>query len=164
MALEQSALSDILPSDKRTVTFAYYNFLGSCTSASGSLLAGFTTSTLVDKQGLSRIDSYRIIFLQYGFWAAVLIVLASALSIRIESKAWAERHSEALRKGQPEESGKEEEDSEPLLKDGAGEDGVWRRCGEGVERHMKSFTLLIYSPHLVNPPLITHPHTYISTL
>ena len=121
MALEQSALSDILPSDRRTVTFAYYNFLGSCTSASGSLLAGFTTWALTDKQGLSRIDAYRIIFLQYGFWAAIQILLASALSVQIESKVWAERHSEALKKGKPEEGGREEEDSEPLLRDGAGD-------------------------------------------
>ena len=53
-------------------------------SAVGSLSAGFVTTALVQQYGFSALDSYRIIFVQYGGAAVLLMLLVCMLSQRVE--------------------------------------------------------------------------------
>ena len=53
-------------------------------SAVGSLSAGFLTTALVQRYGFSALDSYRIIFVQYGGAAVLLMLLVCMLSQRVE--------------------------------------------------------------------------------
>jgi hypothetical protein len=59
MALEQSVLADQVSPAIRTLTFAWYNFLGSCCSASGALATGLIAPHLALKYSISKLDSYR---------------------------------------------------------------------------------------------------------
>lgn len=85
LALEQSMLVDQVKPTERTITFAWYNFLGSCTSASGALFAGFFTTWLTEECGFTLLDSYRVIFAQYGGISVLLIMVVQALSQSVEA-------------------------------------------------------------------------------
>ena len=61
-----------------------YNFLGSCASASGSLVAGMLSTALVEHYAISEVAAYRVVFVEYGAISVVLMMLVCLLSRRIE--------------------------------------------------------------------------------
>jgi MFS family permease len=72
LSIEQASLAHLLPDQRRTGTFAWYNLVGSFATAGGSLASGFLVSRL-QTGGLSKLGSYRVIVLVY---AAIGIALA----------------------------------------------------------------------------------------
>jgi MFS family permease len=76
LAIEQAALSQIVPDERRTATFAWYNLVGYVATATGALAAGLLSQVLLDR-GLAAVDAYRAIVIGYalvgialafGFW------------------------------------------------------------------------------------------------
>src|ERR1035437_9398698 len=61
LAIEQAALSHLLPSKSRTGIFAWYNLVGSVATACGALVAGFLTHILQQQYHHSAVESYRAV-------------------------------------------------------------------------------------------------------
>ncbi len=83
LSIEQAALSHIVPDEKRTHIFAWYNLLGSFATALGSLFGGGLAQSL-QHFGATPLGSYRIIIYVYAAAGAMLGLLFSRLSHRIE--------------------------------------------------------------------------------
>jgi MFS family permease len=86
LSLEQAALSQLLPSEERTRSFAWYNLAGSLATASGALVGGFLSQGLM-RAGLSELASYRVVILGYAGCGVVLIMLFLFLSSAVEAAA-----------------------------------------------------------------------------
>ena len=65
LAIEQAALSETTPDERRTATFAWYNLAGYGATAVGALAAGLATSALLGA-GWPDVDAYRAIVLAYA--------------------------------------------------------------------------------------------------
>jgi MFS family permease len=85
LAVEQAALSQTVPDERRTATFAWYNLVGYVATASGALAAGLISQALLDR-GVAAVDAYRAIVIGYaviglamavGFWRLGTAVEAS---------------------------------------------------------------------------------------
>jgi len=86
LAVEQASLSQTIPDRDRTRVFGWYNLAGSLSTASGALVAGLLAQ-LLQGNGVTHLDSYRVIVLAYAFAGVVLAVLFSRLSHTIEVPA-----------------------------------------------------------------------------
>ncbi len=86
LSLEQAALSQILPPEKRTRSFAWYNLAGSLASALGALAAGFVSKILMHG-GLSEAASYRAIIYGYAAIGCALMLIFLFLSPAVEAAA-----------------------------------------------------------------------------
>ncbi|GAX78616.1 hypothetical protein CEUSTIGMA_g6055.t1 [Chlamydomonas eustigma] len=86
MALEQSVLAEQVSPAIRTVTFAWYNFLGSCCSACGALATGLVAPRLALQYSITELDSYRLVFVQYGGAAVTIMFIVLLLSEEVERK------------------------------------------------------------------------------
>ncbi len=85
LAIEQAALSQLVPSEQRTGVFAWYNLTGSIATALGSLVAGALTWQL-QHGGMAKLDSYRWVVVGYGIIGGILAILFALLSRDIEVK------------------------------------------------------------------------------
>jgi MFS family permease len=94
LSLEQAALSQLLPSEKRTHSFAWYNLAGSLASALGALAAGFVAKLLMSL-GATELASYRAIIYGYAACGIVLMLLFLFLSPAVEAAA-SGQHKERL--------------------------------------------------------------------
>ena len=83
LAVEQAALSQTVPDDRRTGLFAWYNLVGSVATAVGALAAGLLSSAL-QAGGTSALDSYRVVLAGYAALGAVLALAFARLGTRIE--------------------------------------------------------------------------------
>jgi MFS family permease len=84
LSLEQAALSQLLPSERRTKAFAWYNLAGSLAAACGALFGGFLSKGLM-QFGFSELASYRAVILVYAACGFVLVVLFLFLSAKVEA-------------------------------------------------------------------------------
>ncbi|OGW51295.1 MAG: MFS transporter [Nitrospirae bacterium GWC2_57_9] len=84
LSLEQAALSQLLPSQKRTHSFAWYNLAGSLASALGALAAGFASKALLNA-GYSELASYRAVIYGYAGCGVILVLLFLFLSKGVEA-------------------------------------------------------------------------------
>lgn len=84
LPVEQSALSQIVPDQRRIQTFAWYNLAGSFATAGGALVSGSLTQ-LLQQVGLSRVNSYRAIVVIYGSIGVLLVLLFTRLSPSVEA-------------------------------------------------------------------------------
>ncbi len=84
LAIEQAALSQAVPGERRTHVFAWYQLCGAFATALGSLAGGALASALLAR-GLGPLASYRVIVLGYGALGLVLLVLFSRLSPAAEA-------------------------------------------------------------------------------
>ena len=91
LAVEQAALSQIVPDERRTQVFGWYNLVGSFATAAGALAAGGMTELLQDA-GMLPLNSYRTIVILYGAIGLVLVLLFTRLSCSIETA-----HSDSAR-------------------------------------------------------------------
>lgn len=83
LAIEQSALAQSLPADKRTQVFAWYQLAGSLATALGSL-AGGGLSQIMQNAGTSPLASYRVIILVYAGLGFILAVMFNFVSSQVE--------------------------------------------------------------------------------
>jgi MFS family permease len=83
LSIEQAALSQIIPDEKRTRVFAWYNLVGSFATALGALAGGSLVQLLMDS-GVSSLGSYRVIVIGYAVIGAVLGGLFTRLSPAVE--------------------------------------------------------------------------------
>ncbi len=83
LSIEQAALSHIIPNERRTSIFAWYNLAGSCATALGALVSGALVQLLQHMQA-SVVGSYQFIVIGYAAFGAVLGLLFTRLSRRVE--------------------------------------------------------------------------------
>jgi MFS family permease len=83
LSVEQASLSQLTPDSRRTQTFAWYNLVGSFSTAIGALAGGWLSQTL-QSNGISALESYRSVLMGYAGGGVVLLVLFLFLSEAIE--------------------------------------------------------------------------------
>ena len=83
LSIEQAALSQIVPDEKRTKIFAWYSLVGSFATALGALGGGSLVQVLMDS-GVSSFESYRAIVMSYAAIGVILGGLFTRLSRAIE--------------------------------------------------------------------------------
>jgi MFS family permease len=88
LSLEQAALSQLLPAEKRTKVFAWYNVVGSLSTAVGALAGGFMSQQL-RHAGMSEISAYRAVIMGYAACGIVLAIIFLVLSSEIETSVTA---------------------------------------------------------------------------
>lgn len=86
LSVEQAALTQLLPDEKRTQTFAWYNLVGSFATATGALSGGWLAIFLQDR-GLSALNSYRSVLAGYALGGFVIGALFLSLSNAVEVDA-----------------------------------------------------------------------------
>ncbi len=84
LSIEQAALSQLLPDEKRTQTFAWYNLVGSFATATGALVGG-GLAQLLQGSGYTSLNSYRAVLLGYTLIGVVLADLFLLLSQSVEA-------------------------------------------------------------------------------
>ena len=83
LSIEQAALSQIVPNERRTQIFAWYNLVGSFASALGALAGGSLVQTL-QGSGVTSLGSYRTVVIGYAIIGAILGGLFTRLSPAVE--------------------------------------------------------------------------------
>jgi len=83
LSIEQAVLSQIIPNERRTNVFAWYNLVGSFATALGSLAGGALVQAL-QGAGTTSLGSYRTIVIGYAVIGAILGVLFTRLSSAVE--------------------------------------------------------------------------------
>ena len=73
LAIEQAGLSQTIPDNRRTPTFAWYNLAGYVATATGALGAGLLSQALLDS-GWAPLDAYRAIVIGYALLGLVMVV------------------------------------------------------------------------------------------
>jgi MFS family permease len=84
LAVEQAALSQIVPDELRTHVFAWYNLAGSFATAAGALCGGALTQ-LLQQVGVIPLNSYRTVVVVYGVIGVLLALLFTQLSASVEA-------------------------------------------------------------------------------
>lgn len=84
LSVEQAALAQIVPDRERTHIFAWYNLVGSFATACGALCAGILAQ-LLQNNGVSPLNSYRVIVIGYGLIGLLLMVIFTRLSAKVEA-------------------------------------------------------------------------------
>lgn len=85
LSIEQAALTQLIPDNRRTQVFSWYNLAGSFSTATGALCGGWMTQ-LLQKNGFSEIRSYQVVLIGYAIAGLVLTLLFLFLSPSIEAK------------------------------------------------------------------------------
>ena len=86
LSIEQAALSQIVPDDQRTRTFAWYSLVGSFATALGSLVGGALAQAL-QAASMPPLASYRAIVIGYALIGVILAGLFGRLSPAVEVSA-----------------------------------------------------------------------------
>ncbi len=84
LPIEQAALAEFVPADRRTTVFAWYNLTGSVATALGALAAGWLTA-FAESAGLIGADAYRPVVAVYGALGLALAWCFTRLTDRVES-------------------------------------------------------------------------------
>ena len=83
LSVEQAGLTQLLPDERRTQVFAWYNLSGSFATAVGALSGGWL-SQLLQQSGMSALDSYRAVLMGYAVGGMALVVFFLFLTAGIE--------------------------------------------------------------------------------
>lgn len=83
LSVEQAALTQLLPNEKRTQAFAWYNLVGSFATATGALSGGWLAQSLMVR-GMSDVAAYRVVLMGYALGGLVLCFLFLTLSRDVE--------------------------------------------------------------------------------
>jgi MFS family permease len=89
LAIEQAALSQVLPEERRTGVFAWYNLTGSFATALGALAGGWTAQVL-QTSGMAPVASYRVLLFAYAAMGLVLAAVFAGMSKAVEAPPAAE--------------------------------------------------------------------------
>jgi MFS family permease len=85
LSIEQAALSQLAPNEKRTSIFAWYNLAGFFATAAGALCSGWL-AVILKKSGFSPEDAYRVILSGYAVSGLALALLYSRMSSAPETQ------------------------------------------------------------------------------
>jgi MFS family permease len=83
LSIEQAALTQIVPGEGRTQTFAWYNLVGSFATALGALCGGGLAQS-AQGVGLTALESYRLVVIGYAALGVLLGWLFTRLSPAVE--------------------------------------------------------------------------------
>jgi len=86
LSVEQASLTQTSPGEKRTHIFAWYNMLGSFSTATGALIGGGLAHFL-QRSGMSVLWSYRVDVIVYSCIGLLLALIFSMLSPAVEVKS-----------------------------------------------------------------------------
>jgi len=93
LSVEQAALTQLLPGEERTRTFAWYALAGSLATATGALAGGWLARGL-QASGFSVLDSYRLVLAGYALGGLILagffLLLSGAVEVGPADKAAAQ--------------------------------------------------------------------------
>ena len=89
LSVEQAALAQLLPNEKRTQSFAWYNLVGSFATAMGALSGGWLAHVL-QFRGMSALAAYRTVLMGYALGGLILVILFLLLSRDVEATAAAQ--------------------------------------------------------------------------
>jgi MFS family permease len=89
LSIEQAALSQLVPDEKRTQIFAWYNLVGSFATATGALVGG-VLAQMLQRAGYTPLNSYRAVLMGYTLISVVLGGLFLLLSQSVEAPRLAE--------------------------------------------------------------------------
>jgi MFS family permease len=84
LSIEQASLAQLIGDRQRTHMFAWYNLVGSFTTALGALSAGWLSQGL-HATGISLLNSYRAVILGYAGLGLALLFLFSRLTAVVEA-------------------------------------------------------------------------------
>ncbi len=85
LSVEQASLTQIIPSEKRTQVFAWYNLVGSFATATGALSGGWLVQIL-QSRGWSVLDAYKVVLGGYALGGLFLTILFLMVSSAVEVK------------------------------------------------------------------------------
>ncbi len=83
LSIEQASLTHLIPDEKRTQVFAWYNLVGSFATATGALTGGWLAHGL-QVRGWSALASYQMVLAGYILAGLVLVVNFLVLSPAVE--------------------------------------------------------------------------------
>jgi MFS family permease len=83
LSVEQAGLTQLVPDQRRTQVFAWYNLAGSFATATGALSGGWLAQ-LLQRSGFTQVASYRVVLMGYALGGAILAVLFLFVSAAIE--------------------------------------------------------------------------------
>jgi MFS family permease len=83
LPIEQAALSQTIPGERRTGVFAWYNLVGSVATACGSRIAGLLVESS-QRAGLAGAATYQPVLLIYAALGGLLVVVFRTLSPAVE--------------------------------------------------------------------------------
>jgi MFS family permease len=83
LSVEQASLTQLLPDERRTQTFAWYNLCGSFATAVGALSGGWLAQYL-QGGGMTAFNSYRAVLAGYALGGMVIAVLFLFVTAAIE--------------------------------------------------------------------------------
>ena len=85
LSIEQAALAQLVPDQRRTGAFAWYNLYGSFATAIGALVGGGLAQALMNG-GLRPVAAYRDVVIGYAVVGVFLLILFLNLSPAVEVK------------------------------------------------------------------------------
>ncbi|MDP1546044.1 MAG: MFS transporter [Anaerolineales bacterium] len=83
LSVEQAGLTELVPNQSRTKTFAWYNLAGSFSTATGALAGGWMAQVL-QSNGWAALDAYRFVLMGYALGGLLLTILFLSISPAIE--------------------------------------------------------------------------------
>ena len=83
LPIEQASLTEVVPSQRRTSVYAWYNLVGSIATASGALAAGLVVGAL-QGAGWAEIDAYRAVLVGYVVAALAIVPIVRLVSPAVE--------------------------------------------------------------------------------
>jgi len=92
LSIEQASLTQLLPAERRTSVFAWYNVAGSFATALGALSGGWLSQAL-QAGGWTRFDSYRAVLAGYALAGLVIMLCFFGVSRAVEVPAAPSRRS-----------------------------------------------------------------------
>jgi len=84
LSCEQAALTQLISNERRTTVFAWYNLAGSFATATGALSGGWLAQIL-QNQGYSALNSYKVVLMGYALGGALLFLLFLFVSKSVEA-------------------------------------------------------------------------------
>jgi MFS family permease len=95
LSIEQAGLTQLVPDEKRTHTFAWYNLVGSFATATGALSGGWLAQGL-QAGGWTALDSYRFVLAGYALAGLVLVLCFLSASPAVEVAQQAQQTKRTL--------------------------------------------------------------------
>ena len=86
LSIEQTALAQIVPDEKRTQSFAWYNLAGSVATAVGALASGLLVGARL-AAGVQSLEAYQTTVIVYALVGVALVMIFLQLSTAIEPPA-----------------------------------------------------------------------------